>query len=133
MIETLLVLGASGDLTGRYLLPALAQLHDADLLPEGLAVVGVDRAEKSDDAFREEARKQLATHAPSLPRSAVDGVAARLRHRRADVTYADQLTSALDGTARPVAAYLALPNTIFLAAVRARRSRASRRPTSCGS
>ena len=48
----LVVFGASGDLTARKLLPALAALHRHGALPDGFAVVGVARTEWSDDDFR---------------------------------------------------------------------------------
>jgi glucose-6-phosphate 1-dehydrogenase len=48
----LVVLGASGDLTSRKLLPALAALGRRRLLPPSFAVVGVARSEMSDDGFR---------------------------------------------------------------------------------
>ncbi len=41
VICSLIVLGASGDLTGRYLLPALARLQAADRLPNRFTVTGV--------------------------------------------------------------------------------------------
>jgi glucose-6-phosphate 1-dehydrogenase len=49
----LVVVGASGDLTARKLLPALEQLSRRRLLPAAFAVVGVARTELSDDAFRQ--------------------------------------------------------------------------------
>jgi len=48
----LVVMGASGDLTSRKLLPALAQLAHRRLLPASFAVVGVARSPLDDDAFR---------------------------------------------------------------------------------
>ena len=40
MIERMVLLGASGDLTSRLLLPAVAQLAEAGLLPSGFSIVG---------------------------------------------------------------------------------------------
>ena len=48
----LVVFGASGDLTARKLLPALAALAEHDALPDRFAVVGVARTEWTDDEFR---------------------------------------------------------------------------------
>jgi glucose-6-phosphate 1-dehydrogenase len=48
----LVVFGASGDLTSRKLMPALAGLATRKLLPEAFAVVGIARTEMSDDDFR---------------------------------------------------------------------------------
>ncbi|MCB1234218.1 MAG: hypothetical protein KDM91_04020, partial [Verrucomicrobiae bacterium] len=49
---TLVIFGASGDLTHRKLIPALYTLAAAGDLPAGLRVVGFARREKTDDEFR---------------------------------------------------------------------------------
>ena len=48
------ILGASGDLAGRKLIPALYNLSCQDLLPPGFAVIGIAATPMSDDSFREE-------------------------------------------------------------------------------
>ena len=50
----LIIFGASGDLAGRKLIPAVFALHCQDLLPEGAAVLGFARSEKTDETFRDE-------------------------------------------------------------------------------
>jgi glucose-6-phosphate 1-dehydrogenase len=58
------IFGAAGDLTKRLLVPALYNLAVDHLLPERFAVVGVARAEMSDEQFREAmgaALRQFAT------------------------------------------------------------------------
>jgi glucose-6-phosphate 1-dehydrogenase len=50
---TMVIFGASGDLTKRKLFPALYSLAFRRLLPEHFAVVGAARSEESDDDFRE--------------------------------------------------------------------------------
>ena len=50
---TVLILGASGDLTRRKLLPALFNLALKGRLPEGLRIVGFSRSLYSDEAYRE--------------------------------------------------------------------------------
>ena len=52
---SLVIFGASGDLTRRKLVPALLELHRAGSLPEEWAVFGFGRHEMGDDAFREPA------------------------------------------------------------------------------
>jgi glucose-6-phosphate 1-dehydrogenase len=49
---TLVVFGASGDLTRRKLFPAIYSLAARDLLPEQFAIVGVARTKETDDEFR---------------------------------------------------------------------------------
>ncbi len=53
----LVIFGASGDLTGRKILPALAQLANRGRLNERFCVVGVARTGWSDDDFRQVALK----------------------------------------------------------------------------
>jgi glucose-6-phosphate 1-dehydrogenase len=48
----LVVVGASGDLTARKLLPAIEQLSRRRLLPQAFAVIGVARTGLTDDGFR---------------------------------------------------------------------------------
>src|SRR5262249_34292801 len=55
------IMGASGDLTARKLVPALARLHHGGYLPHGFTIVGSARSEMSDDQFR----KLLLEAAPS--------------------------------------------------------------------
>ena len=59
---TIVIFGASGDLTARKLMPALYNLALDGRLPPGLAVVGYSRTKWSNDAFREEARKNVEEH-----------------------------------------------------------------------
>ena len=49
---TLVIFGAAGDLTKRLLMPALYNLARTGLLPDNFALIGVDRADMSDDSFR---------------------------------------------------------------------------------
>ncbi|MEM7200392.1 MAG: glucose-6-phosphate dehydrogenase [Planctomycetota bacterium] len=51
---TLVIFGATGDLTRRKLVPALAGLARDGLLPAAFAVVGFARRDKSDEQFRQE-------------------------------------------------------------------------------
>ncbi len=50
---TMVIFGSSGDLTKRLLMPALYNLAKAGLLAKQFALIGVDRAEQSTDAFRD--------------------------------------------------------------------------------
>src|SRR5260370_39919630 len=50
---TIVIFGASGDLTARKLIPSLYQLDRKGQLPDEARIVGVARSPFSDDAFRE--------------------------------------------------------------------------------
>lgn len=61
----LVIFGAAGDLTKRKLMPALYNLSLHGLLPTNFAIIGVSRADKNDQSFRDEiteAMKQFATN-----------------------------------------------------------------------
>ncbi len=50
---TIIIMGATGDLTRRKLIPALFNLHCNGRLPDRLNIVGFARSQYSDDQFRE--------------------------------------------------------------------------------
>ena len=50
----IIIFGAAGDLTKRKLMPALYNLRLNKQLPEDFAIIGLARAEKDDDTFKEE-------------------------------------------------------------------------------
>jgi glucose-6-phosphate 1-dehydrogenase len=57
---TLVLFGATGDLAGRKLLPALAGLLQGEYLPREFAIVGIGRRDKTDQTFRDDVQKGLA-------------------------------------------------------------------------
>ena len=85
MIERMIVFGASGDLTSRLLLPAVAQLAEAKLLPPELTIVGSDISDWSTDDFRQHITGKLQEHATVSP-AARDDVVSVLTYQSADVT-----------------------------------------------
>lgn len=64
---TIVIFGASGDLTKRKLIPALFQLAQEKLLPEPIRIVGFARREKSHEQFRAEMNEALVQFARSKP------------------------------------------------------------------
>jgi glucose-6-phosphate 1-dehydrogenase len=118
MIGQLVILGATGDLTARYLLPALGALRAAGHLDGRFGLTGVGRHDWTDDAFRAWAGEQLDQYAPDVPAARRREVVASARYRRADVTDPGALAAAMPHD-EPVAAYLALPPSVFPAAVSA--------------
>ena len=49
----IVIVGASGDLTGRKIVPALLDLYHNNALPENFCIVGCARTEMDDNEFRE--------------------------------------------------------------------------------
>ncbi|MEO7092414.1 MAG: glucose-6-phosphate dehydrogenase, partial [Polyangiales bacterium] len=64
---TVVIFGASGDLTKRKLLPALYNLAVSRLLPPGASIVGYARREKSDEQFRAEQKANVAEFSRRKP------------------------------------------------------------------
>ncbi|HXG64676.1 MAG TPA: glucose-6-phosphate dehydrogenase, partial [Blastocatellia bacterium] len=58
---TVIIFGASGDLTKRKLVPALYRLTQERLLPAELAIVGFSRSKMSHDEFRNKMKDAVAT------------------------------------------------------------------------
>lgn len=63
----MVIFGATGDLSGRKLLPALYNLSKQRLLPAGFAVVGAAIDDLSDDAFRRRAAEKITTFSRTQP------------------------------------------------------------------
>ena len=61
MAHTIVIFGASGDLTSRKLIPALYELYRKKRLPENTRVVGFSRTKFSHDAWREKLAQTTAT------------------------------------------------------------------------
>ncbi len=66
MAVTLVIFGASGDLTSRKLVPALYQLARKGRLPEQTAIVGFSRTPFADDEWRDIAKKVVCAF-PNFP------------------------------------------------------------------
>ena len=85
---TVVIFGASGDLTSRKLIPALFNLEQKGRLPDEVQVLGVSRTAFSDDAFRdhlvERARETLAAESFDLSKWAA--FARRVHYVAADLT-----------------------------------------------
>jgi glucose-6-phosphate 1-dehydrogenase len=64
---SVVIFGASGDLTHRKLVPALYNLAWAHSLPARFAVVGVARREKTDESFRAELKEAVSSFSRRKP------------------------------------------------------------------
>ncbi|MEW6613762.1 MAG: glucose-6-phosphate dehydrogenase [Pseudomonadota bacterium] len=119
MIRRLAILGAAGDLSARYLLPAVARLQAQGQLPAGFAILGIARQPGSDEAFRRQMAERLARHAADLDPAARAAVIGMLRYRQADVSDAEQMAAALQPLDdEALLAYLALPPSVYAPAMR---------------
>jgi glucose-6-phosphate 1-dehydrogenase len=118
MIQRMVVLGATGDLTGRYLLPALARLHELGELPDGFGLRGVSREPLDDAAFRNQMAEWLARQASDVAPAAREALLGALSYAAADVGDSTQIADAVRHDGEPVLVYLALPPAVYEAAIR---------------
>src|SRR5450756_410671 len=63
----MVIFGATGDLSGRKLLPALYNLSKQRLLPAGFAVVGAAIDDMTDDSFRKHASEKITQFSRTQP------------------------------------------------------------------
>lgn len=83
---TILIFGASGDLTHRKLIPALYNLYQKGRLPE-LTIVGTSRSTFSNDDFRERLLHGLRTHNPETYHPETwEGFSNRIHYQSGDLT-----------------------------------------------
>jgi glucose-6-phosphate 1-dehydrogenase len=120
---TMVIFGATGDLTKRKLFPALYNLATEGLLPDDFAVIGIGRYEMSTEALREKLRADLATFATgTLDDKLCDRLFERLHYIGGDTEDAAlyqhlaELLAKLDaehGTRGNALFYLAIPPNLF--------------------
>ena len=65
---SIVIFGASGDLTKRKLVPALFQLAREKLLSKNTKIVGFARREKTHEQFRSEMKEALIKFSRSMPK-----------------------------------------------------------------
>lgn len=89
---TIVIFGATGDLTAHKLMPSLFGLFHDSLLPERFSIVGVGRRDKTDAQFRDELRPLAETTCRLQPpvADAWTRFAARLFYHRCDFTRAEE-------------------------------------------
>jgi glucose-6-phosphate 1-dehydrogenase len=108
-VQTLLILGGSGDLASRLLMPALGQLLTTE--PDRrLKLVGAGSEDWDDEKWRSTVRASFDASSSSGP--AVDAILAATEYHQCDVTDAGQLRSLLDACEGAPAIYFALPPAV---------------------
>lgn len=85
---SIVIFGASGDLTARKLIPALYHLFREKQLPDSFRIVGCARREKTDQSWRAELREALDRYSRTKPvdENAWRDFSANLFYCRGDVT-----------------------------------------------
>jgi len=87
--DQVIIFGASGDLTRRKLIPALARLDADPRPPVGFSIVGVSRSDKTDERFRME----LAEAIPTDLRGAFEKLATRIFYHRGNSSDSESIAS----------------------------------------
>src|SRR3954471_16626807 len=78
---TLVIFGATGDLTMRKLLPALYNLAHEGALPERFNLIGVARRDMSDDEFRDLAKGAIQKYSRrEADATVLEGLLGRVRY-----------------------------------------------------
>ena len=108
MIERMVLFGASGDLTSRLLMPAVAQLAEAELLPQPFTIVGSAISDWSSEQFRQHIAGALKEHSIAAP-AARDAVVRMLSFQPADVTQPKDVSRLIGDDHPGTLVYLALP------------------------
>lgn len=109
-ISTLVVLGASGDLASRLLLPALGKLLDAEPHRRGLVLLGVGADAWDDRSWKDHVRKSL--HGAQVSSETVEALLVATSYQQADVTKAVDLQQLIDKATPAPALYFALPPAV---------------------
>jgi glucose-6-phosphate 1-dehydrogenase len=119
MIRRIAILGAAGDLTFRYLLPALASLCAAGRLPPDFRILALVREKGETDAYRRLAAERLARHAETVDPAVRHALVEMIDYRSADASDRRSMAAALAPVDGPLIAYLALPPAVFAPAIEA--------------
>ncbi len=94
MAHTIVIFGASGDLTSRKLVPALYELHRKGRLPERTQIVGLSRSKYTNETWREMLAESTASFSPDTFDTAVWEVFSQMIFYQAgDVRQAEALDS----------------------------------------
>ena len=118
-VGTFLLLGASGDLAGRLLLPALGQLLDREPERRSTVLIGAGSEPWDAEQWRDHVRTALAS--AEVASDTVTAVLETTRYLQADVTKAEDLRRLLGEGPPAPAIYFALPPAVTVASCEALR------------
>jgi glucose-6-phosphate 1-dehydrogenase len=113
-VKTMVLLGASGDLSGRLLLPAVGELLDEYEELRDLVLIGAGSEDWDADAWQ--GRVRTAFTSAKVADDTLETVLKNTDYVRADVTNGDDLRRLLDAGPAPFALYFALPPSVTVAA-----------------
>ena len=109
-ISTLVLMGASGDLANRLLMPALGKLLDVEPQRRDLVLVGAGAEDWDAQAWRDRLEGSLT--AGEVSRETIDALLATTSYHRVDVTKAEDLARLVAAGEAAPALYFALPPAV---------------------
>jgi glucose-6-phosphate 1-dehydrogenase len=125
---TVVIVGATGDLTARLLMPAIYNLSRTGLLSDNFALIGVGRSPESDESFRKDLTDDIQRFVTAggegtpFDAKAWDFIASRMSYMSGDVTKPELFqdlkkkldeVAAANGTQGNVLFYLAVAASLF--------------------
>jgi len=116
-VGTFLLLGASGDLSKRLLMPALGELFDREPQRRDIVLVGAGTEAWTNAQWRERVRSSLST--VTIDAATCQAVLESTCYVQADVTKADDLRRLLEVGPPAPAIYFALPPAVTVASCQA--------------
>jgi glucose-6-phosphate 1-dehydrogenase len=114
---TLVIFGASGDLTARKLIPALVEMASDGHLPAASCVLGVARRPKADDEWRQELAASVRERCPGIDEAVWRDVASRIHYEAADATTSEGMERVAGRIAKLDGEYKAHGNVLFFLSV----------------
>src|SRR6188768_495305 len=118
--DSLLLFGATGDLSQRMLLPSLCALHADGLLDPALQITGTARSQMDDHGFRNFAREALEKFMPAGRRGSMADFLNRLHYQPLDVTKPESFAALGKkvGTPESLAIFLSTAPSLFEPTIR---------------
>jgi glucose-6-phosphate 1-dehydrogenase len=121
--STLLLFGATGDLSRRMLLPSLYALHADGLIDPNLRIFGTARSPLTDDAFRDMARAALCEFLPDDRKAEglIDAFLLRLHYVALDASNPDgfdELAATIGDISGGVSIFLSTAPSLFEATIK---------------
>jgi glucose-6-phosphate 1-dehydrogenase len=113
-IGSLLLLGASGDLSGRLLLPAFGQLLDREEQRRDVVLIGASSENWDADAWRD--RLKTSFESGDVSDETLKSVLDTTHYKQVDVTSVEDLKALIDSCPPAPAIYFALPPSVTVAA-----------------
>ena len=120
MIRQLVIFGASGDLTTRYLLPAIISLVDVERTPDNLSILALSRKDWDTTGYRKHIQKKLNSHTKQFSQKSLKHVMSRIQYQQiTDTGDHEQIQQVLGSVTDPFLFYLALPPSVFAPTIQA--------------